>query len=262
MTGSLDSHEAGHLVALTAARWLARRVLEHALIGEINQHVGYHRYEAMGRNHQNSRNGWRTKTLRTDLGPIQVRYPRDRYGTFEPVVVRKRQLQVNGLARAVSGLLSPQVTPAETVGRFREVCPDWAPSKIVNALRNVSRELGDEQRRPLLPEEGRVVLLGTARSDLSPQCAAPAGPVGWVVGAIDVTSPQAPRIVRLETYQREVEPDPWQEFLACLASRGLRTVGRVKCDDRPELVRAVRRVWPSVPIEVVSRIPVRSAVAR
>ena len=163
----------------------------------------------------------------------------------------------------MSSLLSPHVPPAETVNRFRKVSPDWAPARIVSALRNVGKELGDEQRRPLLPEDNRVVLLGTARSDLGPQASGAASePVGWLVGAIDVTCPQSARIVRLETYHRKAEPDPWHEFLACLAARGLRTVGRVRCDDRPELVRAVQRVWPAAPIELVSRGQARSADAR
>lgn len=48
---------------------LTKRVLESALEGEITDHVGYEKHDAVGRNSGNSRNGTRTKTVLTDVGP-------------------------------------------------------------------------------------------------------------------------------------------------------------------------------------------------
>lgn len=66
---------------------LARRVLE----GEITDHVGYDEHDASGRGSGSSRNGIPAKTVLTDVGPIEVKVPRDTAGTFEPQTVRKRQ---------------------------------------------------------------------------------------------------------------------------------------------------------------------------
>lgn len=63
---------------------LTKRVLESALEGEITDHVGYDKHDATGRNSGNSRNGARAKTVLTDVGPVEVRVPRDVAGTFEP----------------------------------------------------------------------------------------------------------------------------------------------------------------------------------
>ncbi|MER5336848.1 transposase, partial [Micromonospora sp. NPDC002717] len=56
---------------------LTKRVLESALDGEITDHVGYDKHDPAGRGSGNTRNGSRTKTVLTDVGPVEVRVPRD-----------------------------------------------------------------------------------------------------------------------------------------------------------------------------------------
>jgi hypothetical protein len=67
---------------------LTKRLLESALDGELTGHLGYGRHDPAGRNGGNSRNGANSKTVLTDVGPIQVSLPRDRDGSFEPRVVQ------------------------------------------------------------------------------------------------------------------------------------------------------------------------------
>src|SRR6202165_1381955 len=75
---------------------LTKRVLEAALEGEMTEHVGYEPYDPAGHHSGNSRNGVRTKTVITDIGPIELAVPRDRAGTFEPVIVAKRLRRLGG----------------------------------------------------------------------------------------------------------------------------------------------------------------------
>nr|WP_279632358.1 transposase [Streptomyces nigra] len=63
---------------------LTKRVLESALEGETTDHVGYEKHNPAGKNNGNSRNGTRAKTVLTDVGPVEVRVPRDTAGTFAP----------------------------------------------------------------------------------------------------------------------------------------------------------------------------------
>jgi transposase-like protein len=71
---------------------ITKQVLEAALEEEMSEHVGYDKHAVEGRNGGNSRNGTRTKTVLTDnAGAVQVQVPRDRDGSFEPVMVKKRQ---------------------------------------------------------------------------------------------------------------------------------------------------------------------------
>jgi putative transposase len=67
---------------------LTKTVLETALEEEISEHLGYDKHAVEGRNRGNSRNGKRTKTVVSDaVGPVEIEVPRDRDGSFEPVIV-------------------------------------------------------------------------------------------------------------------------------------------------------------------------------
>ena len=63
---------------------LTKRLLESALDGEITDHLGYAKHDVSGDGSGNSRNGRRSKTVITDVGPVEIEVPRDRAGTFEP----------------------------------------------------------------------------------------------------------------------------------------------------------------------------------
>ena len=69
---------------------LTKGLLESALEGEITDHLGYDKHDPAGKNGGNSRNGTGAKTVLTDVGPVEMSVPRDRDGSFEPKIVKKR----------------------------------------------------------------------------------------------------------------------------------------------------------------------------
>lgn len=83
---------------------LAGRVIETALGAELTGHLGYPPGEAPPGGGGNHRNGSTEKTLRTELGPVRVKTPRDRKGSFEPQLVRKRQTRLAGLDERILSL--------------------------------------------------------------------------------------------------------------------------------------------------------------
>jgi putative transposase len=83
---------------------LTKLVLESALEGEITDHLGYDKHERGASETGNSRNGARSKTVITDVGPVEISVPRDRAGSFEPKIVRKRQRRLSGVDEMVISL--------------------------------------------------------------------------------------------------------------------------------------------------------------
>lgn len=65
-------------------RQLTKRVLESALESAIADRLGYEKHDRSGTGSGNSRNGVRSKTVVTDVGPVEIAVPRDRDGSFEP----------------------------------------------------------------------------------------------------------------------------------------------------------------------------------
>ena len=89
---------------------LAGRVIETALGGELSEHLGYPPGQAPPGGAGNVRNGSTPKTLQTDLGPVAIKTPRDRDGSFDPQLVAKRQTRLAGLDDKILGLYAGGMT--------------------------------------------------------------------------------------------------------------------------------------------------------
>jgi putative transposase len=84
---------------------LTKTVLETALNEEITEHLGYEKHDPAGAGSGNVRNGSRSKTVLTEAtGQVEIDVPRDRAGTFDPQIVRKRQRRLNGVDEVVLSL--------------------------------------------------------------------------------------------------------------------------------------------------------------
>ena len=99
---------------------LTKVVLEGALEGEMDAHLGYAKHDPAGRDGGNSRNGHRAKTVLTDVGPVQVDVPRDRDASFAPQIVAKRQRRLGDFRRIHGmGLIACSYRAAES--RHKEI---------------------------------------------------------------------------------------------------------------------------------------------
>ena len=96
---------------------LTKMVVEGALEGELDDHLGYGKHDPEGRDGGNSRNGHRAKTVITEAGPVELSVPRDRDSSFEPVIVAKRQRRLTGIDDLVISLSAKGLTH----GKYSEV---------------------------------------------------------------------------------------------------------------------------------------------
>jgi putative transposase len=138
---------------------LTRRLLERALEAEITEHLGYPRGQAPPGGAGNARNGRPAKTVLSDQGPLRVRAPRDRKGTFEPQIVGKRQTRWVGFDEKVIALYARGLTVREIQGHLAEiygteVSPDLI-SRITDAVLDDAKAW---QTRPLDPVYAIVYL--------------------------------------------------------------------------------------------------------
>ena len=100
---------------------LTKMVVEGALEGELDDHLGYEKNDLAGRNGGNSRNGHRAKTVLTDTGPVEITVPRDRDSSFEPRIVAKRQRRLTGVDEMVISLSAKGLTHGEIAAHLAEV---------------------------------------------------------------------------------------------------------------------------------------------
>jgi putative transposase len=129
---------------------LKAALVERALEAEMTHHLGYAKGDPDGRNGANSRNGHTRKTIIGKDGPVRIRTPRDRDGSFEPKLVPKRQKRVNGFDDQVISLYARGMTTREIQSHLREIYGTEVSAELVSA---VTSEVIDEvrawQSRPL-----------------------------------------------------------------------------------------------------------------
>ena len=129
---------------------LTKTVLETALEAEMSEHLGYDKHDPAGRNRGNSRNGTRTKKVLTEIGPVEVEVPRDRDGSFEPVIVRKRQRRLDGIDAIVLSLTARGLTTGEVAAHFEEVYGAKVSKDTISRITDkVVEEMTEWQNRPL-----------------------------------------------------------------------------------------------------------------
>jgi putative transposase len=100
---------------------LAGRVIETALGAELSEHLGYPPGQAPPGGAGNHRNGSTPKTLQSELGPVQIKTPRDRQGSFEPQLVAKRQTRVAGLDEKILGLYAGGMSVRDIEAHLRSL---------------------------------------------------------------------------------------------------------------------------------------------
>ena len=129
---------------------MRKRLIEQALQGEMDAHLGYDRYER--RSGSNSRNGSSRKILKTEKGPIPISVPRDREGSFEPQIVPKGQTRTGVLDDQIIHLYSKRMSTREISETIKELYDvDVSATLISNVTNRVINEVIQWQNRPLDP---------------------------------------------------------------------------------------------------------------
>jgi transposase-like protein len=129
---------------------LTKRVIEAALDGEITDHLGYDKGDPAGNNGGNSRNGTRAKTVLTEVGPVEIGVPRDRDGSFQPQIVRKRQRRLSGVEDMVISLSAKGLTTGEIAAHLAAVYgADVSRQTISTITDKVIDGMTEWQNRPL-----------------------------------------------------------------------------------------------------------------
>jgi len=129
---------------------LTRRLLNRALEAELSAHLGYRPGQAPPGGAGNARNGQPGKTVLTDQGPLRIRSPRDRNGTLEPQIVKKRQTRWVGFDEKVIALYGRGLTVREIQAYLAEIYgTDISPDLISKITDAVLEDAKQWQQRPL-----------------------------------------------------------------------------------------------------------------
>ncbi|WP_306919611.1 MULTISPECIES: IS256 family transposase [unclassified Arthrobacter] len=221
---------------------LTKMVVESALEGEMEDHLGYARHDPAGRDGGNSRNGTRSKELLTEAGPVQIAVPRDRDGSFTPELVRKRQRRLSGLDDLVISLSAKGLTHGEICAHLAEVYGAEVSKQTISTItEKVLEGLAAWQSRPLDPVYP-VIFIDAVNVKIRD---------GQVTNrpiyvALAVTCEGTRDILGLwagEHGDRE-GAKYWLRVLSEIKNRGTQDCLIVVCDGLKGLPEAIATVWP------------------
>jgi len=226
---------------------VTKNVLEAALEAELEAHLGYARYEQIGRQRgSNSRNGSRRKTLRTCAGPVTVDVPRDRWATFAPVTVGKWQRRTAGLDHLVVPLAAHGSTPEEMAEQLAWVFRNTPAAPLLDRMAACVRDrLEPWHGRPVAHRHAVILLDRVVVRSRRLGIAAPP-----VHTAVAVTTEGQRELLGLWRGQPAAAVERWLEVAQALRARGAADVDAVVLDPASAAAAAVSRVWPSAQVYV------------
>jgi transposase-like protein len=130
------------------SQMLTKVAVEAALNAELDDHLGYSKHEASSID--NSRNGFTSKTLRTEDGQFELNTPRDRHGSFEPQLVKKRQTRFTSMDDKILSLYAKGMTTREIVATFKEMYDADVSATLISKVTDaVIEQVVEWQSRPL-----------------------------------------------------------------------------------------------------------------
>ncbi|WP_336217186.1 IS256 family transposase [Nonomuraea sp. LPB2021202275-12-8] len=224
---------------------LTKLVLESALEGEITDHLGYDKHQRSGGETTNSRNGARSKTVITDVGPVEITVPRDRDGSFEPKIVRKRQRRLSGVDEMVISLAAKGLTTGEISAHLAEVYGAEVSKQTISTITDkVLEGMAEWQNRPLDPAYP-VIFIDAIHVKLRDGQVANRP----IYVALAVTVDGERDILGLWAGDGGEGAKFWLHVLTEIKNRGVADALMVVCDGLKGLPQAIETVWPRTVVQ-------------
>jgi putative transposase len=226
---------------------LTKMVVEGALEGELDDHLGYAKHDPAGRDGGNSRNGHRSKTVITEAGPVEISVPRDRDSSFEPKLVAKRQRRLTGVEDMVISLSAKGLTHGEISAHLQEIYGAEVSKQTITAITDrVMDGMAEWQNRPLDPVYAVVFVDAIMVKVREGQVAN--RPVYLALG---VTADGERDILGLWAGEHGDGEGAkfWLRVLSEIKNRGTRDVLMLVCDGLKGLPDAVSAVWEKTVVQ-------------
>src|SRR5690349_18658524 len=227
-----------------------KNVLETALNEEMTDHLGHEKNQAApDRESTNVRNGSRGKTVISDAaGEVRIDVPRDREGTFEPQIVKKRQRRLTEVDEIVLSLYAKGMTTGEISAHFAEIYGASVSKETVSRITDkVVAEMTEWSTRPLDRVYVAVFIDAIVVKVRDGQVANRP-----VYAAIGVTVDGRKDVLGLwaGTGGSGEGAKFWMSVLIDLKNRGVADVFFVVCDGLERLTETVRAVWPEAIVQI------------
>jgi transposase-like protein len=228
---------------------LVKAVLERALEAELTAHLGYERHDPAGHRTGNSRNGAIGKTVQTGIGPVGLAVPRDRAGSFEPLLIPKRSGRISGgLDDMIISLYAHGMSVRDILHHLKQVYGTELSAETVSRITDaVLEEVRTWQHRPLDPVYA-VVFLDAIMVKVRDNHVVTSKPA-YLAAGIDTDGEKHVLGIwlaktPLETATAGEGARFWASVMADLRNRGVRDILIACCDGLAGFEDAIHSAFP------------------
>ncbi|MEO1148981.1 MAG: IS256 family transposase [Cyanobacteria bacterium J06638_22] len=223
---------------------LTKRLVERALAGELNHHL----QEPISNDSRNSRNGHSSKTVQSEHGELALAIPRDRQGTFEPVLVPKHQRRLSGLDEKILALYARGMSTRDISLQLEELYGAHISSAIISEVTDtVSKDVKAWQCRPL-DELYPIVYLDALYVNIKVAGRVSKRAVYVVLG---INREGNKDLLGLWIGEAEAEGAKfWLKVLTDLKNRGLKDILIACCDGLKGFPQAIEAVYSQTQVQL------------
>lgn len=235
---------------------MLRAALERGLDAELTEHLGYERGDPEAALFDNSRNGTSAKTVATEIGDVDLAIPRDRAGTFTPMLVPKGVRRLDGLDSMIVSLYAGGMTVRDIAHHLvSTIGTDLSAETISNIVDAVAEEVLAWQARPL------EVLYPVIYLDAIIVKVRDGGHVRNKAAhiAVGVDMDGIKHVLGIWVQQTEGAKF-WAAVCAELANRGVKDVLVVCCDGLTGFPEAIAATWPEATVQTCVVHLIRAAM--
>ena len=224
---------------------LFAETIQEMLEAELDEHLGYDRYDNQNKSTTNSRNGHRNKNVRSDFGQVGIRVPRDREGSFEPRIIKNYENDISGIEEQIIGMYSKGMSTRDISSHINSIYGIEVSHSLVSKITDRVLPLAKEWQNRALDTIYPIIFMDAIHYKVRAE--------GRIVNraayiAIGINLEGIKEVLGIWIGQNETSKY-WLNVLTEIKNRGVKDILIASVDGLPGFVDAIKVVYPNTEIQ-------------
>lgn len=219
--------------------------IQEMLEAELEEHLGYERYDNQNKSTSNSRNGYRTKKVKSDFGEVKLNIPRDRNGDFQPRVIQNYENDISGIEDQVIGMYSKGMSTRDIAAHLKSIYGIDISHTLVSKITDRVLPLANEWQNRALDAIYPIVFMDAVHYKVRVE--------GRIINkaayvAIGINLEGAKEVLGIWIGENE-SSKYWLKVLTELKNRGIKDILIASVDGLTGFSEAIKAVFPNTEIQ-------------
>ena len=224
---------------------LFSETIQEILEAELDEHLGYDRYDNQNKRTTNSRNGYRNKNVKSDFGQVGISIPRDREGSFEPRIIKNYENDISGIEEQIIGMYSKGMSTRDISAHINSIYGIDVSHSLVSKITDRVLPLAKEWQNRALDTIYPVIFMDAIHYKVRTE--------GRIVNraayiAIGINLDGIKEVLGIWIGQNE-SSKYWLNVLTEIKNRGVKDILIASVDGLPGFVDAIKVVYPDTEIQ-------------